>query len=445
MSISLQRIVLIFLILVFFGLILSVYSQYRTAWENLDTNLGESLTLEGEELATWITRSFFSSFDFDVWSDSPDPGLFELTGSNWALVNEEGELVTDTNGAPFYEYPTQAYSSITSGEDLPIDQLKSVLSATSTVLGDLRQVDQRFVKRVFVPIQISSEILTENWVLVGQAGEGYFAELFEQQRSFWWIASTLSLASAIFVILLFRGITRTERLEKNLRDAEEQIQLESLTSTLAHELRNPLSIIQSTAEILRRDEPLSEDGKGLIADVIEEVQRSQDVLSRHLHPERRAPEKIEDLSIFLKDYWKRRGALLETKQLKLESIFPGSSETLGVVAVPDQLEQILDNLMRNSSEAMPEGGRIRLELFPESDRVNLIFTDNGPGLKGFGTFWRDGWRMESSKAEGRGIGLRLASRWVASWGGELEARTLRSGMLGSSKGTEVRISLKRTP
>ena len=119
MSISFQRIVLIVLILVFFGLILSVYSQYRIAWENLNVNLQESLTLEGEELAEWITRSFLASFELDVWRDSPDPELTELTGSQWALVDQEGGLVSEASGNSFYEYPDTAVSKITSVEAVP--------------------------------------------------------------------------------------------------------------------------------------------------------------------------------------------------------------------------------------------------------------------------------------------------------------------------------------
>ncbi|MCA9448179.1 MAG: sensor histidine kinase, partial [Candidatus Omnitrophica bacterium] len=101
------------------------------------------------------------------------------------------------------------------------------------------------------------------------------------------------------------------------------------------------------------------------------------------------------------------------------------------------------NLLRNSSEAMPKGGSIQFELRNTPEEALLIFTDNGPGLGGFGAVWRDGWRMESSKAEGRGIGLRLANRWVKSWGGRLEAKTLRSGLWGKPKGTEVRMALPK--
>lgn len=445
MPISVQRIVLIVLILIFFGLILSMYSQYAISWENLNTNLEESLTLEGEELADWISRSFFASFNFDVWRESPDPELFELTGSQWALVDEEGKLVTDANGHPFYEYPQGAYSEILAGESLTPDLLKSVLALDSTFLGELSLREDRFVKAVYVPIPIPNNLLTENWVLVGQAGEGYFADLFEQQQRFWSIASALSLGSAVFVFLLFRGITRTERLERNLRDAEERIQLESLTSTLAHELRNPLSIIQSTAEILRRDENLSEDGKELIGDIVEEVQRSQDVLSRHLHPERRVLERIGDIETFLREFWKRRMSLVETKNLKLETHYPPVDGPISVSAVPDELEQILDNLLRNSSEAMPNGGRIVFELVCDPKQVLLVFADDGPGLGRFGAVWRDGWRMTASKPEGRGIGLRLANRWVKSWGGSLQAVTLKSWALGKPLGTEIRMALSRLP
>lgn len=443
MSLSLRRIALLVLILIFVGLIFSVYSQYRIAWRNLDSNLEESLALEGVALAEWISKSLYSSLVFDAWSDSPDPELFDLTGSRWALVNQAGELIEDASGNPFYEYPEGAFAEILALEPLPGDRLEEVAQQNGIVAGPLFQSEDRFGKRLYFPVRVPTEIFGENWVLVGQAGEGYFAELFDQQTRFWWTASTLSFASAIFVLLLIRGIARTEQLERTLRDAEERIQLESLSSTLAHELRNPLSIIQSAAEILRRDEPLTPDGDLLAADIIEEVQRSQDVLSRHLHPERRAPEEIADLGTFLRDYWKRRAALAEAKRLEVEIRQPEEADSIGVCAIPDQLEQILDNLLRNASEAMPDGGRIKSELALNPESATLILTDNGPGLGLAGAVWKDGWRMGSSKGDGLGIGLRLANRWVRGWGGSLEARTLRAGWFGKPKGTEVRITLKR--
>lgn len=443
MSLSLRRIALLFLILIFIGLIFSVYSQYRIAWRNLDSNLEESLALEGVALAEWISKSLYSSLVFDAWSDSPDPELFDLTGSRWALVNQAGELIEDASGNPFYEYPEGAFAEILALEPLPGDRLEEVARQNGIVAGPLFQTEDQFGKRLYFPVRVPTEIFGENWVLVGQAGEGYFAELFDQQTRFWWTASTLSFASAIFVLLLIRGIARTEQLERTLRDAEERIQLESLSSTLAHELRNPLSIIQSAAEILRRDEPLTPDGDTLAADIIEEVQRSQDVLSRHLHPERRAPEEIADLGTFLRDYWKRRAVLAEAKRLDIKIRQPEESDSIGVCAIPDQLEQILDNLIRNASEAMPDGGRIRFDLAVNPESATLVLTDNGPGLGPAGAVWKDGWRMGSSKGDGLGIGLRLANRWVRGWGGSLEARTLRAGWFGKPKGAEVRISLKR--
>ncbi|MCA9438532.1 MAG: HAMP domain-containing histidine kinase, partial [Candidatus Omnitrophica bacterium] len=384
MSISIQRIALIVLILVFFGLIFSVYSQYQIARENLNANLGDSLTLEGEELAEWISQSLYSSFMFSAWRDSPDPELFDLTASRWILVDQAGDLIVDTSGVAFYEFPDGAYDQIVAAEPLPPKQLQSVVTLNETVVGPLFQEEGKFIKRVYVPVPIPTEVFGENWVLVGQAGEGYFSDLFEQQKNFWWIVAALTFASTIFILLLFRGISRTERLERNLRDAEERIQLESLTSTLAHELRNPLSIIQSTAEIIRRDENLSEDGRDLVKDIIEEVQRSQDVLSHHLHPERRSPEEIDDLRSFVEDYWKRRAALVETRRLNVDVKYPEGDGRVGVRATPDQLEQILDNLLRNSSEAMPKGGSIQFELRNTPEEALLIFTDNGPGLGGFG-------------------------------------------------------------
>ena len=219
---------------------------------------------------------------------------------------------------------------------------------------------------------------------------------------------------------------------------------QSLTSTLAHELRNPLSIVRSSAEILLRDESLTEDGRGLVSDVIEEVGRTQDVLSRHLHPERESLARIEDLSAFARDFWKKRERHLENNRLDLETAFPPCEGLISVSAVPDRLEQILDNLLRNSIEAAPKGGKLRFEISESGEDILIRFSDNGPGLDRQSPFLKDGWRMGGGKREGKGIGLRLAKRWVERWGGTLELRNLKEGWFGPAKGTEVFIRLRRT-
>jgi signal transduction histidine kinase len=444
-----RRILLLGFILLFVGLILNARVQYRLAWEDLDRNLESSLVTEGRLLAAWLARALdpIATLDplYEEWRESASPPpLEDLTGSNWLLLDASGEVAVGSSGEPLFRWIDPATGEIASEIDIDLIRLAARNPTGEPVSSALRTSRDTLSKRVYFPVWVAPDFYSEPYVLMGQAGRGYFSELFEKQRRFWWTASLLTVASLGLLLLLIRGILRTERLEASLRDAEESVELESLTSTLAHELRNPLSIVRSSAEILLRDESLTEEGRELASDIIEEVGRTQDVLSRHLHPEREAQGEIEDIGQFARDFWKRREGHLENNRIDLTVSVRLQDDRVGVLAVPDRLEQILDNLLRNSMEASPCGAKVHFEASEASGFVAIRFRDDGPGLDESFPFRKDGWGLGSSKAEGKGIGLRLARRWIERWGGALELRNLKKGWFGPTQGAEVLIRLRRT-
>jgi signal transduction histidine kinase len=431
------------LTLLFVVMTLSARGQRNQALNELNKSLEASLLLEGHVRSLWLSERldpFFSEWQ----GRSREPLLPDLTGASWLLLDASGEAALTPDADPLYADPASATGEITlESEDLPY--FGSALGG-SEVTTPAERARGRYRRRVYIPVSTASGAISTRWVLVGQVAQGsnedsYFAQLDRAQRRYWLTATPLSIASLLFLILLLRGIARTNRLERAFRETEESIELESLTSTLAHELRNPLSIIQSCAEILSKGEDLTEDGKELVSDLISEVRRSQDVLSRHLHPERFAVSDIEDIRLFTEQFWQRRQALLQTHALHLEMNLPSSAEPLLVDGDPDRLERILDNLLRNSIEAMPKGGVVRFSLEDHGRSVVLRFEDNGPGLRGAAFFTRDGWRMGSVKPGGKGVGLRLARKWVSRWGGEFSARNLRKGLLRRVVGTAIAIRL----
>jgi len=442
---TIRKVVLLALIALFVILELTAYLQFYLAKIDLDRNLEATLSTEGQAIAQRLSEALAPIEDLDPFVGGWDRPTYSpvLTGSSWVLLDASGEIATSPSGEMLYERPAGASAEVVHNKEPDLVR-EAARSDSGTVVASLLTGSRgAYSKRVYIPVRELSGLITQPWVLVGQAGEGYFSDLFAKQRRFWWTASVLTLASAVFLVLLLRGIFRTERMERELREAEESIELESLTSTLAHELRNPLSIIQSTAEILLRDEDLTEDGRGLLDDLISEVERSQDVLSRHLHPERQPVGEIDNLARFCKEYWLQRSAYLETHRIRLQTAIPPDRPPLHVRAAPARLVQILDNLLRNSIEATAEGGEIHFELTESGDSAVVRFCDSGPGLGRSSSFWKDGWRLGSSKPQGRGIGLRLARKWVAQWGGELHVTDIRSGTFSRPRGVEVRIALKR--
>ncbi|NUN95669.1 MAG: HAMP domain-containing histidine kinase [Candidatus Omnitrophica bacterium] len=425
------------------GLLLSARDQRRQAWVELEKTLEATLLLEANARAIWLSERLDPFYP--AWREEPEPLLPDLSGAGWLLLDSSGEVALHFQTRQvLYADPPSATREVDWKPDR--DYFLSALAGEESV-APARTGGRRLVKTVFTPVSVKSESISTRWVLVGQVGPGsggdsYFANLLKSQRRFWSTALPISVAGILLLVLLLRRLAVTYRLEQSLREAEESMELESLTSTLAHELRNPLSIIQSCAEIVGKREKLTPDGRELIEDLLSEVRRTQDVLSRHLHPERGDLEEVENLPDFCRRFWQKRQALLQTQSIRLATDIPDTP--VSVRAVPDQLEKILDNLLRNSIEALPGGGEVRFTLVDRGARAELVFQDNGPGLRIASFFSREGWKYGSSKPRGKGVGLRLARKWVSKWGGRLRAGNRRRGILGRIEGAEIRIALART-
>jgi signal transduction histidine kinase len=124
----------------------------------------------------------------------------------------------------------------------------------------------------------------------------------------------------------------------------------------------------------------------------------------------------------------------ERRNLLLE--FDGPAEEILVLASEDALGEVLSNLIVNAIEAQPNGGRVRVGLMRERDRIEIRVEDDGPGIsqehraKMFQPYF-------STKATGTGLGLSIVARRVDEMGGTISCKSpVRAG-----KGTRFVLTL----
>jgi two-component system sensor histidine kinase CreC len=112
--------------------------------------------------------------------------------------------------------------------------------------------------------------------------------------------------------------------------------------------------------------------------------------------------------------------LLAGKNIKMEIAVP---DRLTLNGNPFLLHQALENLVRNAIEFSPAGGTVRVEVTPESDRVTIAITDEGPGIPGyaldriFDRFYSLG-RPDTGR-KSTGLGLNLVREVAKSHGGTI--------------------------
>ncbi len=222
-------------------------------------------------------------------------------------------------------------------------------------------------------------------------------------------------------------------LSRALRDEERQA-WQRLIRVIGHELNNSLAPIKSVAENLERvvgrkkRAPDWEDdlkqGLGIIAARSDGLARFMNAYARLA---RLPPPVMQPMDV---GTWIRRAAALELRM----KVQVQSGPELQIQADPDQLEQLLINLLHNSVDAALEtGGGVRVGWQREGSSLEVWVQDDGPGIPSPANLFVP---FFTTKQGGSGIGLVLC-RQIA----EAHAGTLSLENRDAVKGSEARLRL----
>lgn len=153
---------------------------------------------------------------------------------------------------------------------------------------------------------------------------------------------------------------------------------------IAHEAGNPLGIIKGYLKILERKLP--EDGvRQELAVLTEEIDRVANIVGHMTHAMKGTAARTEvDLVSVLNDYLMLYAdTLFKDRGIRIETQFPAA--TIGIRINRDSLKQIVLNLWKNASEALPAGKTVKVTVSDNiihdgTNYVQLRIDDNGPGV-----------------------------------------------------------------
>ena len=216
------------------------------------------------------------------------------------------------------------------------------------------------------------------------------------------------------------------------RLAQSQQLRQNLLADLAHELRTPVSIIQSQLEAVGSENTQLSPKE--IASLYDEVLRLGRLLEdlRTLAVAEAGEISLQASSLSLK----KLGAQLETNfrplaevnQVELEFLIQGD-QALSLYADPDRLRQILYNLLGNAFAHTPPGGKVELTAKEKQGKIQLIISDTGPGIppEDLPLIFSRYWRGKNKKKDGLGLGLAISRALARASGGELVAQNRPGG------------------
>ena len=270
--------------------------------------------------------------------------------------------------------------------------------------------DEGLVSLLSVPMIFAQRIIGALNVYTGQLH--VFSD--EEVR----ILSTLADLSAV-AIEKARLYERIVDVEEQLRHSEQLSAIGILAAEVAHEIRNPLTVMKMLFHSMDLqfdpDDPRTEDAK-IMGEKIDHLGR---IVDRILDFARRSEPNLTDVGAnqLIDDLGLLTRHRLKAQRIELRREL--STELPTIKADATQLEQAFLNLTLNAVEAMPDGGTLLVATSPTADGIEVRFSDTGPGMNeeqqqaAFSSWFTAG------KKEGTGLGLAIVARVIDGHGGRI--------------------------
>lgn len=239
-----------------------------------------------------------------------------------------------------------------------------------------------------------------------------------------------------------RLYSRVFQSEETLRKNEQLTTLGLLAAEIAHEIRNPLTVIKLLYGYLGLDFPPDDPRRTDVRVIGEKLDQLEAIVSRvlqfakapsSLHSRWSLSDIVGDTLVLIR---------LKLAQGKIQLRFDPPTRPLHVNVHKGQLQQVLLNLLINATQAMPDGGTIKVAIASEEHdgarQAVIDVVDTGTGIPPeltdhiFDSFL-------SGRADGTGLGLAIAKRILLSHHGDITLHTT------GRTGTTMRIRLPLAP
>ncbi|MDY0276170.1 MAG: ATP-binding protein [Desulfomicrobium sp.] len=232
------------------------------------------------------------------------------------------------------------------------------------------------------------------------------------------------------IIVTLKDLTRLKEMEKALQRADRMAAVGELSARMAHEIRNPLTAISGSVQLLSQHQGISQNEARLLNIVNRETERLDNLLADFLTYARpRQPNfestRLKPLLAEMKEF-----LISDQRFFGLEIMLSHSSDP-AVMVDKSQIRQVLFNLLHNAADVTAAGGKITITtetgVMKDGGRpcLNIVVSDQGHGLDNtamqhlFEPFW-------TTKSTGSGLGLAIVYRIIENHGGQILVESVKS-------------------
>jgi len=238
--------------------------------------------------------------------------------------------------------------------------------------------------------------------------------------------------AAMGAIAIAQDITDTRKLEQMAESRKRLSEMGALAASMAHEIRNPLNAIGLTIQRMKSEiQPVEnkEDYDKFLNGLKTEIARLNSIIEKFLTVARSAKPKLvnADISEIISGVVDLFADQAKSKNIRVEwTPVSGISAEID----KDALTQALVNVVKNSIEALKNGGQIEVDLKMQDEKIILSVIDDGPGIEDLSAAMKP---FYTTKDGGTGLGLATSASILADHGGEL--------LIESSPGKGCKVSM----
>jgi two-component system, sporulation sensor kinase B len=234
------------------------------------------------------------------------------------------------------------------------------------------------------------------------------------------IVGIINTIAIVIAAKLNEGLIERARMKEEIQRAEKLNTLGELAASIAHEVRNPLTVVKGFLQLMKEEEK----GKNYeyFTLVLNELGRAESIINDYLNFAKPRFEKIEEF--LLADILNEVLLLLEPLAVKQGVILESKLTHNHFLLVTDrnQLKQALVNLVKNAIEATPDGGKVSVTYEPNGNQAYIFIIDTGKGMTAE-QLSRIGTLFYTTKDKGTGLGTSVSLRIIETMNGKVSYKS----------------------
>ncbi len=244
-------------------------------------------------------------------------------------------------------------------------------------------------------------------------------------RDFFIFSSILACLGGLLSYLLYRQqlsyVNERQEYDRRLALQREDAALGRSAAAIAHEIRNPLNAMAIALQRLALEaSELSDNHRQLVDILLESIKRTDSIIDGLLHYASLS-QSISRTPVAFSSLVRDMAVLYQSRFFQADIVLSTVLED-GIMVLGDKnlLSQVVENALRNASEAQPQGGSITVNLKSEGGNALLVMSNSGdvPDLKQMDTIFSP---YVTLKTRGTGLGLAITKKIIKAHGGTVRA------------------------